>query len=95
MYLEIKDLTLEEKTAIKGMFGDRIRNLGTVYDEVCRIEADCSIERVLEELEIELSKEEIEKAIEEIAKEIAYACEDRAFQEMCEIADELARAHFA
>lgn len=94
MYLEIKDLTEKEKEIIKEVFGDRARHIYSIYHEICRVEADCSLERVLDELGIEIDMDKFNKAIEEISEEIAHACEDNAFQEMCEIADQISREYF-
>lgn len=95
MYLEIKDLTNEELELLKKDFNDRVRPIHSIYHETCRIEADCSIERVIDENEISLSKEKYEQAIEDIAQELANECEDTAFQEMCERADDITRRHFS
>lgn len=91
MYLEIKDLTPEEAKEIKDTYGDRARLVYSIYHEVCRIEADCSLERVTSEENITLTEEEYENKINELADYIANACEDNAFQEMCEIADVITR----
>ena len=94
MYLEIKDLTVEELTSLKEQFKDRLRGGVSIYSEVCRMEADCSVERVIDELGITLSEEEYKEAIENIAEELSNECEDNAFQEMCERADEITKRYF-
>lgn len=94
MYLKIEGLTKEEYTKICTLFRERVKAV-SIYSEVCKIEADCSIERVIDELGITISEEDYNKAVEEIAEELGYACEDNAFQEMCERADEIAQRYFA
>lgn len=95
MYLEIKDLTNEEFEELKEKFKDRARNIFSIYHEMLMIEADCSIERVIDELDKTLSVEEYKQAMEDIAEELASECEDNAFQEICEQADEITRRYFA
>lgn len=93
MFLEIKDLNQEELNKITEVFTTRVRKIHSIYDEVCRIEADCSLERVMGEKNITLTDEEYKEAINKISEEIGYSCEDTAFQDMCEIADEITRRY--
>ena len=95
MYLEIKDLTSDELELLKKDFNNRVRPIHSIYHEICRVEADCSIERVIDENEISLSEEKYEQATEDIAQKLANECENTAFQEMCERADDITRRHFS
>lgn len=92
MYLEIKDLTEKERDILQNMFCDRLRPIHSIYYETCRIEADCTLDRVEG---YEYNEEDHEMLLDKLAEEIANDCEDTVFQEMCERADEIVARHFA
>lgn len=93
MYLEIKDLTLEEINFLRETYYKRIRLIDSVYSELCRIEADCSLERLLKEKDIEIIHKDYDKAIKDITEEIITACEHNTFSHLYELSDQITKEY--
>lgn len=93
MYLEIKELTLEEINFLRETYYKRIRLIDSVYSEVCRIEADCSLERLLKEKDIEITHKDYDKAIKDITEEISTACEHNTFSYIYELSDQITKEY--
>lgn len=59
MYIEIKDLEAEELQVIEKMFSNRVRRFN-IYEEICKLEIECTLESVAYETFESLSDEKKE-----------------------------------
>lgn len=93
MYLEIKNLSSDELNKLEGMFEDRIRTFTNVYQETCRVEAECTLENVLSVEELDaLNDDEFNSLLDELAENIHDDCDD-IFQSLCELSDETVKVY--
>lgn len=92
MYLEIKDLTVEERDTLQNMFCDRLRPIHSIYTEVCRVEAECSLDLLMDNGTIEsIPEDKYNDILDSLAEDIGYACENNIFQELCETSEQICR----
>lgn len=82
MYFEIENLTMQERDILQDMFCNRLRPIHSIYTELGRIEAECS----LESNGVNKPSEEL---IEEVAFEILHRSENTIFQDLSDVADEV------
>lgn len=84
MYLEIENLTPEEAKTINEMFNGRTRLIHNIYTEVCRLEADCTIDMLCLDEEIEpIPEEKYNTVLDRLALKIADHC-DSVFQDLAD-----------
>lgn len=92
MYLEINNITQNELDTLQDIFRDRIRVIHSIYTEVCRVEADCTLDLLTDDGTIkEISKETLDKVLNQLAINIADRCENEIFQPLAELAEEVSR----
>lgn len=91
MYLEIENLTPEEAKTINTMFSGRVRLIDSIYTEICKIEADCTVDLLVDEGFIPHIPNNNKEVLSELSTAIACRCENTVFQELAEIADEVSR----
>lgn len=96
MYLEINYLSSEELDKIKDLLKDReVRTFRNIYQEVCRVEADCTLPQILNNKE--LDKLETDINYNAILDEISIDINDNAdsvFQDLCDLTAETIKEYF-
>lgn len=96
MYLEINYLSPEELDKIKDLLKDReVRTFKNIYQEVCRVEADCTLPQILNNKE--LDKLETDINYNAILDEISIDINDNAdsiFQDLCDLTAEIVKEYF-
>lgn len=96
MYLEINYLSPEELDKIKSLFEDKkIRPIKNIYQEVCRVETECTLAQLLPEQQIDEIENDINynAILDEIAEDI-HDNADSIFQELCDLTAERIKKYF-
>lgn len=93
MYLEIKDLKKQDLINLGQIFpNNQVRHIYSMYAEIAKIEAECSIENILSDLDTNpLTKEQYNAILKQATEEICDISENNAFQTIAEDADNIVR----
>lgn len=95
MYLEVKNLTPDEAKKIKALFGDRVRLIDSIYTEVCRVEADCTLDILLDAEEVDATNiDNLDNTLDELARKIESHHGEIVFQDLCERSNEEVKNYF-